>query len=90
MENMRHKRLTHKAFRNNWFKKKGYADIFRFANDVMHDKERNKGEQRHHYNLLQRKRGKFKILNDISEHVNLVQLIDTVWNVNHAVSIFRC
>ena len=32
--------------------------------------------------------GSFKLLTDISEHVTLVQLMDYLDNVNHAVSIF--
>ena len=35
------------------------------------------------------KRGKFDILNYTSEHVALVQLMDTAENVNQDVSIFR-
>ena len=36
---------------------------------------------------LNEKTGKFGILNHISDHVTLVQLIDTISNVNNAVSI---
>ena len=31
--------------------------------------------------------GSFKILTDISEHVTLVQLMDYLCNVNHAISV---
>ena len=31
--------------------------------------------------------GAFDILNDMSENVTLVQLMDTLGNVNHAISI---
>ena len=33
------------------------------------------------------KKGAFDILNDISENVTLVQLMDTIVNVNHAITI---
>ena len=33
------------------------------------------------------KKGKFDIMNDISENITLVQLMDSFGNVNHAVSI---
>ena len=48
----------------------------------------NLGEQRLHYKIEQwGKQGTFDILRDISETFTLVQLMDTVGNVNHAVSI---
>ena len=54
----------------------------------MIDKERNKGGECHHYKLKKtNKRVTFDIINDISEYITLVQLVDTVVNVNHAVSI---
>ena len=54
----------------------------------MIDQERNKGKQNNHYKLLQwKKRGELYIFYDISEHIILVQLMDTVGNVNHGVSI---
>ena len=37
-----------------------------------------------------KKRGQFDILNDISEHLTLVQIMDTTGNVNHAFSITGC
>ena len=37
--------------------------------------------------LLIKKTGEFDILNDISGHLVLVQLVDTSGNVNHAVNI---
>ena len=40
--------------------------------------------------LLNGNRGWFHIFNEISDHVTLVQLIDTAGNVNHAVSITGC
>ena len=39
---------------------------------------------------LNEKTGEFDILNEISDHVTLVQLIDTDGNISHFVSIIRC
>ena len=39
---------------------------------------------------LHEKKSEFDILNDISDHVTLVQLIDTAGNVNHVVIIIGC
>ena len=36
-----------------------------------------------------KKRSEFDVLNDISEHVTLVQLMETIRNVNHSVSMDR-
>ena len=40
--------------------------------------------------FFDKKTGEFGLLNGISNHVELVQLIDTDGNVNHAVSINVC
>ena len=54
----------------------------------MKDKLRHKGEQHLIYNLKKWvKKGTFYILNDISENVTLVQLMDTLGNMNHDISI---
>ena len=54
----------------------------------MLDQSRKKGEHRIWYNIKQWiKRGSFEILDYISEHVTLVQRMDMVVNVKHAVSI---
>ena len=46
------------------------------------------GEQRLRYNLNKwKKKGDFDILNEISENVTLVQLMDTLVNLNHAIII---
>ena len=48
----------------------------------------NLGDKRLHYNIKKwKKQGSFEIIRDISENVNLVQLVDTVGNVNNSVSI---
>ena len=49
---------------------------------------RHKGEQRLIYNIKTwRNKGDFDILNEISENVTLVQLTNTIGNVNHDISI---
>ena len=47
-----------------------------------------KGEQRLRYNLkVWHKNNAFYILKNISEYVTLVQLMDSLGNVNHAINI---
>ena len=46
------------------------------------------GEFRVHYNLIKyRKKGEYNILEDISANVTLVQLMDSLGNVNHDISV---
>ena len=41
-----------------------------------------------HYKLIKyKKKGLYKNLEDISENVTLVQLMDSLGNVNHAISV---
>ena len=48
-----------------------------FANDIMLNKKRNKGETRVHYKLMRyKKMGEYEILEYISANVTLVQLMD--------------
>ena len=59
-----------------------------FANDIMLNNKRNKDEARVHYKLIKyKKMGDYKILEDISANVTLVQLMDSLGNVNHAISV---
>ena len=54
----------------------------------MKNRRKIKGEQNLQYNLkIWKKNDDFDILNDISEDVTLVQLMDSLGNVNHAISI---
>ena len=54
----------------------------------MLNHKRNKGETRVHYKLMKyKKMGDYKILEDISANVTLVQLMDSLVNVNHAISV---
>ena len=44
-----------------------------------------------HYNLIKyKKKDLYKLLEDISENVTLVQLMDSLGNVNHAISVVGC
>ena len=57
----------------------------------MIDREINKYEQHHFFNLRQwKKRVKFEIFNDISENVILVQLMENVGYVDQGVIITAC
>ena len=59
-----------------------------FANDIMLNNRINKVESRVHYQLIKyRLMGEYKILEDISANVTLFQLMDSLGNVNHAISV---
>ena len=59
-----------------------------FANYILKDNKRNKGEAKVHYNLIKYKnKGPYKILENISENVTLLQLMDSLGNMNHAISV---
>ena len=54
----------------------------------MLNRKRNKGETRVHYKLIKyKKMGEYNILEDISANFTLVQLMDSLGNVNHAISV---
>ena len=54
----------------------------------MKNKKRNKGETKLHYSLIiYNQKGLYEILEDIGEHVTLVQLMDSLGNVNHDISV---
>ena len=60
-----------------------------FANDILENRKINVGEARVNYNLIKYKKMRvYKILDDISENVTLVQLMDSLGNVNHVISVF--
>ena len=47
-----------------------------------------KGEQRVYYILRKyKKMGSFNFYADISEHINMIQLMDYLGNANHAISV---
>ena len=54
----------------------------------MSNRKKNKGEQNLRYNLtIWKKNDAFDILNDIRDNVTLVQLMDSLGNLNHDISI---
>ena len=58
-----------------------------FENEIMLNSKRNNGEARVHYKLMKyKKMGDYKILENISAKFTLVQLMDSLVNVNHAIS----
>ena len=60
-----------------------------FANDIMINNQINKGGAMVHYKLIKyKKKGGYKILENISSNVTLVQLMDSLVNVNHSISVF--
>ena len=59
-----------------------------FAHEIMLNRKINKGKTRMHYKLMKyMKMCEYKILEDISANVTLVQLMDSLGNVNHAISV---
>ena len=59
-----------------------------YANDILKKKIRNVGEVRVHYNLIKyKKKGEYKILEDISANFTLVQLMGLLGNVNRDISV---
>ena len=65
-----------------------FRNIIDFANDNLKERLCQIGEKNLRYNLNKWiKKGTFYILNNISENITLVQLMDTLGNVNHAINI---
>ena len=59
-----------------------------FANEIMLNRKRNKCEARVHYKLMKYKKiGEYDILKNIRANVTLVQLMDSLGNVNHVISV---
>ena len=64
------------------------VNCINYANDIFKTKENNLGEVRVHYNLIKyKKKGEYKLLEDISANGTLVQFMDSLVNVNHAISV---
>ena len=60
-----------------------------YANNIINDNVRNKCDQQYQYTLNNGyKRGTSDIIYNMSEHVTLVKLVDTLVNINHAISIY--
>ena len=59
-----------------------------FTDTIMKNRRKIKGEQNLKYNLtIWKKNDYFDILNDISEYETLVQLMDSLVNVNRSISV---
>ena len=59
-----------------------------FASEIMQNRKINKGEPRVHYSLERyRQKGEYDIFKDITTNVTLVQLMDSLGNNNHAISV---
>ena len=62
-----------------------------FANDILKNEKTIKGEPRVYYSLSRyKKMGSYNIMTDISEYVTLVKFIDSLDNVNNAISVVGC
>ena len=63
-------------------------NIIHCANAIMSNRRKTKGEKNLIYNItIWNKNDAFDILNDISENVTLVQLMDSLGNVNLSIII---
>ena len=59
-----------------------------FVDDILKNEKKLKGEPKVHYRLIKYKnKGPYDILKYISQHINLVQLMDSLGNVKHAISV---
>ena len=59
-----------------------------FSNDILKNEIIIKGEPTLYYSLMKYKQtAYYDILKDISENVTLVQLMDSLGNINHAISV---
>ena len=68
----------------------GYLDGTKFANKIMIDSVREEGDKHLCYKMAKKEKVESDIYNEITDHVMLVQLIDTDGNINHDSSIIRC
>ena len=65
-----------------------FRNIIHFANSIMKNRRKIKCEHNISYNMkVCQKNDALGILKNISEYVTLVQLMDSLVNVNHAISI---
>ena len=66
----------------------GFVYIVSYSNSIMTDNVRNKFYEHRRYEVKKRKRrNDFDIINDMSEYVTLIQLIENLVNVSYAVTI---
>ena len=68
----------------------GFRNQIYYANTILKNQKRVKGEQKLYYKLkMFKQNNSFNILNDKSEHVTLVQLMDYLGIANHDISVVR-
>ena len=66
----------------------GCRDRIDLANAVLKNQNKTKDEQKLYYKwMMSKHKGYFDILNDISKHFSLVQLMDSLGNVNPDISV---
>ena len=59
------------------------------ANAILKNEIKLKGEPIVYYSRSKyKKKGSYDIMTDISEHVNLVKIMDSLGNMNHTMSVF--
>ena len=59
-----------------------------FANAILKNENKVRGKPKvYHSPRKYKKKGSYDILTEISENVTLVQLMDYLGNVNHAISV---
>ena len=66
-----------------------YSDIIKFKNSIMVDKSRKNGEQPLRDTWKMKDTVTFGIMNNIREYVELVQLMDSLGNLNNEVSVVK-
>ena len=65
-----------------------FRNRIHFANGIMSNRMKIKGEHRLRYNLkVWHKKDTFDILNNLNEYDTFVQLMESLGNVNHDISI---
>ena len=65
-----------------------FRNRIEFANYILKSQKIDIGKQVFYYNLKKYKqKGSFNNVNNISEHVTLVQLMNSLGNVNHAIRV---
>ena len=64
------------------------GNLIYFANAILKNENKIKGEAKVHYILRKyKKKGSYDIMTELSEHFNLFQLMDYFGNVNHDISV---
>ena len=73
------------------FQSNRFRNIIDFASDITKEKLLKIGKENLIYNLKKWvQKDIFDIISDVNKNVTLVQLMNTLVNVNHAISIVGC